>query len=107
MHFALDLVEEIDGEWVVLQGGAVELALHRAGTPFPAANRSAGATSNAKIVFSIPEDIGAMRERMIAAGVVMRGVKRYDGFPYLLCDGQDPEGNVFQLMQPDEVRQIT
>jgi len=31
----------------------------------------------------------------------MSAPKRYDGFAYTMCDGQDPEGNVFQLSQPD------
>ena len=35
------------------------------------------------------------------AGVSMLELKRYDGFAYLLCDGEDPEGNVFQLSQTD------
>ena len=31
----------------------------------------------------------------------MGDLKRYDGFSQLMCDGEDPEGNVFQLSQPD------
>ncbi|OXC79628.1 hypothetical protein BSU04_05945 [Caballeronia sordidicola] len=31
----------------------------------------------------------------------MSAPKRYDGFAYTMCDGQDPEGNVFQLSQSD------
>lgn len=34
-------------------------------------------------------------------GVPIRELKRFDGFPWLMCDGCDPEGNVFQLCQPD------
>jgi len=29
----------------------------------------------------------------------MREIKTFDGYAYWLCDGQDPEGNVFQLKQ--------
>nr|WP_242449054.1 hypothetical protein [Burkholderia metallica] len=33
-YFDLPVIEEIDGEWVVLDAGAIELALHRAGPAF-------------------------------------------------------------------------
>lgn len=39
------------------------------------------------------------RNKLLAEGVPMRGVKRYEGFPCLMCDGEDPKGNVFQLME--------
>lgn len=100
-HFGLAVTEEIEGEWVVLQAGAIELALHRAGAPFRGAARNGGATSNVKLVFSV-SDLHGLRERLLEAGVAMRGLKRYDGFPYVLCDGCDPEGNVFQLSQADD-----
>ncbi|HEV3430213.1 MAG TPA: hypothetical protein VG320_20225 [Paraburkholderia sp.] len=35
--------------------------------------------------------------KLNAEGVPMR----FDGFPWLMCDGCDPEGNIFQLCQPD------
>jgi predicted enzyme related to lactoylglutathione lyase len=100
IHFKLAIVEEIEGEWVVLRAGAVEIALHRVGEAY----RGKGAQhaiSNAKLVFTLPSGLPERRETMLAAGAAMRNLKRYDGFPYLLCDGEDPEGNVFQLMQPD------
>ncbi len=100
-HFGLPVVEEIEEEWVVLQAGAIELALHRAGVPFREA-ASGGVTSNVKLVFSVSSDLREMREKLHEAGVAMRGLKRYEGFPYLLCDGSDPEGNVFQLSQADD-----
>jgi hypothetical protein len=52
-------------------------------------------------VFSVPSGLNALRDKLVAAGVNMRELKRYEGFPYLLCDGEDPEGNVFQLSQAD------
>ena len=33
-HFDLPVIEEIDGEWAVLDAGAIELALHLAGPAF-------------------------------------------------------------------------
>ncbi|MBA1363585.1 VOC family protein [Burkholderia gladioli] len=104
-YFALPLREEIEGEWVVLDAGGIELALHRVGEayrspPGEGAARS-GTGSNAKFVFRIEAGIEALHDSLLKAGVPMRGIKRYDGFPYRLCDGTDPEGNVFQLMQAD------
>ncbi|CAE6824140.1 VOC family protein [Paraburkholderia haematera] len=99
-HFDLPVTEEIKGEWVVLKAGEVEIALHRVGEAFrdkaPKTN-----TSNSKIVFSVQSGLPELRERLVSAGVPMRNLKRYDGFAQLMCDGEDPEGNVFQLSQAD------
>ncbi len=101
-HFGLALREDIDGEWVVLDAGGVELALHRVGPAHRAASAGqTGAGSNAKFVFRIDDDLEARREALVRDGIAMREIKRFAGFPYRLCDGVDPEGNVFQLMQPE------
>jgi predicted enzyme related to lactoylglutathione lyase len=102
MHFGFPVVDEIAGEWVVLQAGAVEIALHLVGKKYredwaPGSD----ATSNAKMVFTVQCGLPDLREKLVTAGVQMKNLKRYPGFPQLLCDGQDPEGNVFQLSQPD------
>ncbi|MDW9249144.1 VOC family protein [Burkholderia cepacia] len=103
-HFDLPVIEEIDGEWAVLDAGAIELALHLAGPAFrhaAAPSNARRATNNVKLVFRIDADIEAHRDRLARDGVTVRDVKRFDGFPYRLLDGIDPEGNVFQVMQPD------
>ncbi|MDR0241604.1 MAG: VOC family protein [Burkholderia sp.] len=103
-HFELPAIEEIDGEWVVLDAGAIELALHRAGPAFRHATAPASAkagTGNVKLVFRIDADIDAHRNRLAGGGVTVRDLKRFDGFPCRMFDGIDPEGNVFQVMQPD------
>ncbi|RQZ40800.1 VOC family protein [Burkholderia sp. Bp9090] len=103
-HFELPVIEEIDNEWVVLRAGAVELALHLAGPAFRHAGtlaRSHADTCNVKLVFGIGTDIAAHRDQLAGDGVTVRDLKRYDGFPYRMYDGIDPEGNVFQVMQPD------
>lgn len=99
-HFGFAANEEIDDEWVVLRAGAIELALHRAGPAFRDATRP-GEGSNVKLVFAVQSGLDALREALAAEGVPMREPKRFEGFPYLLCDGEDPEGNAFQLMQLD------
>ena len=113
-NFDLPVVEEIKSEWVVLKAGAIEFALHLVGAKYrkgPNDKRldrleetvaSANETgTNAKFVFAIESNLPAHRERLIAAGIKVGKLKRYDGFPYEMYDGYDPEGNVFQVMQFD------
>lgn len=99
-YFSFELVEEIPDEWVVLNTGQIELALHRIGMPWrdQPLNRSG---SNAKMVFTVQSGLPELRTSLLSAGVIMGDLKRYDGFSQLMCDGEDPEGNVFQLSQPD------
>ena len=98
--FGLPVVEEIKEEWTVLQAGHCQLALHRAGPAFrslPAT--SSGTNSNAKLVFSVQGALHTWRTTLIAKGISMGEIKAYAGFTGPLCDGTDPEGNVFQLAQ--------
>jgi catechol-2,3-dioxygenase len=96
----LTVVEQIEGEWVVLRAGACELALHRVGKPYRVADTASWKVeTNAKLVFSVTRDLMEMREELIAKGVPMGGIKSYPGLAGPLCDGTDPEGNVFQLAQ--------
>ncbi|MGA7817634.1 VOC family protein [Caballeronia sp.] len=99
-HFGLPVTEEIQDEWVVLKAGETEIALHHVGEPYrdrPAAPNH----SNSKIVFSVQSGLPELRDKLVNAGVPMRNLKRYDGFAQLMCDGEDSEGNVFQLSQAD------
>lgn len=102
-HFGFRVIEEIPGEWAVLSADQMELALHRAGAPFRTAGPSVG-QSNAKLVFTVGSELPELRSNLENAGVPVGTIKRYSGFPYSLCDGRDPEGNVFQLSEPDERR---
>lgn len=71
--------------------------------PGPAYRRPPGSWSgdnnNAKLVLSIDEPIDEARERLVGLGVDMGQVKSYPGLTGPLCDGRDPEGNVFKLSQ--------
>ncbi|WP_448097592.1 VOC family protein [Luteibacter yeojuensis] len=107
-HFELPLEEEIDGEWVVFRAGGIELALHLMGSRYrkkavpmgsPAEDERTGPAT--KFVFAIESDLAAHREKLEASGTPVGGLKRYDGFPYEMYDGRDPEGNVFQVMRFD------
>ncbi len=97
--FAFPLVQHIPGEWAVLQAGACELALHRVGEAYRGMTGAPGEMSNAKIVFDIDRPIAEVRDALIALGVSMGEIKQYPGVTGPLCDGHDPEGNVFQLAE--------
>jgi hypothetical protein len=51
------------------------------------------------LVFAVYGDIEVYRAKLIANGTPMGEIKSYPGFTGPLCDGTDPEGNVFQLSQ--------
>ena len=103
-HFGFTMIEEIPDEWVVLKAGGIELALHLVGVPWrsqPIGASSSASGSNTKMVFCVKSGLPDIRQSLLNAGVVMGELKRYDGFAQLMCDGKDPEGNMFQLSQSD------
>ena len=98
--FAFEVVQHIPGEWVVLKAGECELALFQVGPEYrspPGGWR--GDNNNAKLVFTIDRPMTEMRDAMIALGVDMGAIKKYPPLTGELCDGRDPEGNVFQLSE--------
>ncbi|MFC1225228.1 VOC family protein [Pedobacter sp. BG31] len=96
--FNFSLIEEIENEWLVFNAGAIEIAFHRIGKSFRN-DDNFRAESNLKMVFSIEEDIEEVRKRLIERGAKMKDIKSFEGIDYLFCDGEDIEGNVFQLSQ--------
>ena len=99
-HVGFRVIEEIAGEWTVLLAGQMELALHRAGRSFRTAQPGIG-QSNAKLVFTVSSGLPELRRSLEKTRVPVGKIKRYPGFSYSLFDGRDPEGNVFQLSEPD------
>jgi predicted enzyme related to lactoylglutathione lyase len=98
--FGFPLGQHIEGEWAVLHAGGCEIGLLKASGGYRAPPGGwSGDNNNAKIVFAIDEPIEAARERLAGLGVPMREIKSYPGLTGPLCDGTDPEGNVFQLSQ--------
>lgn len=95
--FNMQVIEESPG-WVVLQAGDGRIGLHQIGEQYKE-DKPFKFDSNCKLVFDISEDLKAERSRLIAAGVNMRELKTFDNYDYWVCDGEDPEGNVFQLRQ--------
>lgn len=96
--FNFPLIEEIENEWLVFNAGVIEIAFHRIGESFRNEDFFR-AESNVKLVFSIEEDIEEVRKRLIERGAKMKDIKSFEGIDFLFCDGEDIEGNIFQLNQ--------
>ncbi len=99
-HFGFELIEEIENQWIVLKAGPIELAIHKIGTGAePEAGKEFRVEGNTKLVFHITGSMEAFRQRLVDNGVVMRDIQSFKGMPSLFCDGEDPEGNMFQLQK--------
>jgi predicted enzyme related to lactoylglutathione lyase len=98
--FGLPVVEELKGDWSVVDAGPCQLALHRVGRAYRVADPASWRVeSNAKLVMTIDRPLAEVRAELTAKGVPMGEIKSYPGLTGLLCDGEDPEGNVFQLAE--------
>ncbi|MDP4218209.1 MAG: VOC family protein [Bacteroidota bacterium] len=97
--FGLELVEDDGAVWVLLKAGNAHIGLHQMGTQYLTKKAVGQANSNAKIVFEVNEDIHWLRSCLLEQNVRMREVKTFENYQYWLCDGEDPEGNIFQLKQ--------
>ena len=96
----LEVLEEIPSEWVLLQAGHCTIGLHQVGQQYlQHSEETSGTETNTKIVFETEEDLHVIREQLLSHHIPMREVKTFDNYGYWLCDGEDPEGNVFQLKQ--------
>ncbi|QKJ30248.1 VOC family protein [Mucilaginibacter mali] len=95
--FNLSVIEETAGEWVVLNAGATEIALHKIGEHIDSGNDDFRAESNTKLVFKVNTGLHQLRQQLIDKGVAMKEARSFPGISSLFCDGEDPEGNVFQL----------
>jgi catechol-2,3-dioxygenase len=102
--FGLSVMEEIKGEWAVLDVGPCQLALHRVGKAYRVADPTSWEVeTNAKLVMTVDRPLAELRAELTSKGVPMREIKSYPGLTGPLCDGKDPEGNVFQLAQASNV----
>ncbi len=95
----LAVLEEIKSEWVVLKTGPCNIALHKIGKDYEVPSESFKANSNTKLVFETTDDIFKLREELFNKKVVISEIKTFDNYDFWLCDGEDPERNVFQLKQ--------
>lgn len=96
----LNVIDEIKSEWLLLNAGNGNIGLHKAGKEFLDSGKTEfKASGNTKIVFETEEDISYLREKLIKSKVLMREIKTFENYDFIVCDGEDPEGNVFQLKQ--------
>mgnify|MGYP000884852556 CR=1 FL=1 len=96
----LKIIEDDQEHWVLFSAGNASLGLHKIGEAYQDKIED-GYTfdNNTKIVFQISSDIHEYRETLMSKNVNMRQVKTFDNYDFWLCDGTDPEGNVFQIKQ--------
>jgi catechol-2,3-dioxygenase len=98
--FGLPVVEEIKSEWTVLAAGPCQLALHKVGKAYRVADPASWQVeTNVKLVITVDRPLAELRAELSAKGVSMGKIKSYPPLTGLLCDGKDPEGNVFQLAE--------
>lgn len=96
----LEIIEESQSQWLLLKAGSCSIGLHKIGEQYLDANQEEFKfENNTKMVFEIDDDIYKIREQLIKENVLLKEVKTFDNYDYWLCDGEDPEGNVFQLRQ--------
>lgn len=98
--FGFSIVEEFHSVWALLESGNCKIGLHQIGDEYLSKTKAAFKfDNNTKIVFEINQDVHEIRAYLISQHVQMREIKTFDGYDYWLCDGEDPEGNMFQLKQ--------
>jgi hypothetical protein len=99
-NFDFSVIEEFKDQWIVLNAGQVEIAIHKIGQGYePENGKEFRVESNTKLVFYTTVNIEEFRNRLINAGVTIGDVKSFEGINSLFCDGEDPEGNIFQIEQ--------
>ena len=84
---------------MVLKAGPCSIALHKIGKDYEVPGKPFKADSNTKLVFETTDDIFKLRKELLSQNVTISEIKTFDNYDYWLCDGEDPEGNVFQLKQ--------
>ncbi len=95
----LALIEEVKSEWVLLKAGHCQVGLHKTGDQYMNAHEEFKFHNNTKIVFEIDESIFEAREDLKKRNVPIKEIVTWDNYDFWICDGTDPEGNVFQLKQ--------
>ncbi|WBV58830.1 hypothetical protein PFY10_10260 [Chryseobacterium daecheongense] len=96
-NFNLPVIEE-DASWLLFNAGSVQIGFHKIGDRYlEKINAGHQFDNNTKIVFEIDTDIEQARDEFVSKNILMREIKTFENYDYWLCDGTDPEGNVFQL----------
>lgn len=88
LHFGLEPVGEANDEWTELSAGACNLAFHRT------AEKTDGSDKGIKFVFAA-DDVAAEKTKLEGVGIKMTKIFTFGNIE--MCDGQDPDGNRFQI----------
>jgi hypothetical protein len=84
----------------LLKAGNCSTGLHKAGREYTGeTDNTVIDHSTTKIVFEMEEDIHAAIQQLPDKNILTNEVKTFSGYNFFICDGEDPEGNVFQLKQ--------
>jgi len=95
----LEIVEETPSQWLLLKAGNCNIGLHKIGDQYVGKSELPFTFhSNTKLVFEL-DNINDARDYLLNKKVLMQEIKTFPDYDYWLCDGEDPEGNVFQLKQ--------
>lgn len=96
-NFNLKVIEE-DHIWALMSAGTVNIGLHKIGDEYlEKIETGYQFDNNTKLVFEIDLNIETARNELLSRNVQMREIKTFENYDFWLCDGIDPEGNVFQL----------
>ncbi|BAP33399.1 uncharacterized protein CHSO_4362 [Chryseobacterium sp. StRB126] len=96
-NFSLKMMEE-DAVWVLMNAGTINIGLHKIGDQYLEKIETGHQfDNNTKLIFEVDTDIESARNELLLKKVEMRAIKTFENYDFWLCDGTDPEGNVFQL----------
>ena len=80
--------------------GNCRIGLHKVGKGFRQEKApDFKVSNNTKLIFMVDEDIVELRNSLLHQNVTIREIKTFDNYDFWICDGEDAEGNVFQLKQ--------
>lgn len=96
----LEVLEEQPSQWLLVKAGEASIGLHKIGEQYLEEGQPPFQfDNNTKIQFETKEDIHDIRKFLLENNIEVQEVKTFDNYPYWICDGKDPEGNVFQLVE--------
>ncbi len=98
--FQLEVVEEYS-TWVLLKTSSCSLGLHQIPEEYIGDDPNFQVDNNVKLVFDVADvPLQQFHDQLMQQGVRLQPITSFENYPFDLCDGKDPEGNVFQLRQP-------
>lgn len=99
-NFNFNVIDEIKDQWIVLNAGQMEIAIHKIGQGYePEDEKEFRVDSNTKLVFYTNVNLKSFRQQLVDKSVVVGEIKSFEGINSIFFDGEDPEGNIFQVEQ--------